>query len=392
MSKDLFGDIDINDLANSEEAIIDSGSNIVKSKSDSADKAEDKKDKEDSDDNDGGMDINLISNLGSDDDGDSDNEESGNTKKVKTPAIDAKASSSSQSALPSLALVLQEAGVFSSLTKEDLKDVQSVEDIVKAVEKQIKANELADLSDEDKEYIEARRNGVSHTEFIQNKSNSEQYEKISDELIEKNEQLQFELIRRSFLIKGIDEKTASKLATKSIEDEEAIDEAIEARDTLIEYENNLLQEKVTKAKEKAEASISAEKTKFESLKSKINENSEILPGVKVNSQTKDKIFNSMTTPVKSKDNKLQNEVMDLYSSDAEYKMKIHALHILTKGFTDFSKFKNEAKSTAVKDLEEKLAQTGSGSTGRSTSKSVSISGGSTTKEMIAALPSFGPKK
>ena len=61
MSKDLFGDIDINDLANSEEAIIDSGSNIVKSKSDSADKAEDKKDKEDSDDNDGGMDINLIS-------------------------------------------------------------------------------------------------------------------------------------------------------------------------------------------------------------------------------------------------------------------------------------------------------------------------------------------
>ena len=390
MSKDLFGDIDINDLANSEEAIIDSSTTIIKSKNESADKADNKKDKEDSNDNDDGIDINLISNLGSDDD-DSD-DESGNTKKVKTPAIDANASSSSQSALPSLALVLQEAGVFSSLTEEDLKDVQSVEDIVKAVEKQIKANELADLSDEDKAYIEARRNGVSHTEFIQTKSNSEQYEKLSDELIEKNEQLQFELIRRSFLIKGIDEKTAYKLATKSVEDEDAINEAIEARDTLVEYENNILQEKVTKAKERADAILNTEKTKLDSLKSKINENSEILPGVKVNSQTKDKIFNSMTTPVKSKDNKLQNEVMDLYSSDAEYKMKVHALHILTKGFTDFSKFKNAAKSSAVKELEDKLAQTGSGSTGRSTSKSVSVSGGSTTKEMIAALPSFGPRR
>lgn len=390
MSKDLFGDIDINDLANSEEAIIDSSTTIIKTKNESADKADNKKDKEDSNDSDDGIDINLISNLGSDDD-DSD-DESGNTKKVKTPAIDANASSSSQSALPSLALVLQEAGVFSSLTEEDLKDVQSVEDIVKAVEKQIKANELADLSDEDKAYIEARRNGVSHTEFIQTKSNSEQYEKLSDELIEKNEQLQFELIRRSFLIKGIDEKTAYKLATKSVEDEDAINEAIEARDTLVEYENNILQEKVTKAKERADAILNTEKTKLDSLKSKINENSEILPGVKVNSQTKDKIFSSMTTPVKSKDNKLQNEVMDLYSSDAEYKMKVHALHILTKGFTDFSKFKNAAKSSAVKELEDKLAQTGSGSTGRSTSKSVSVSGGSTTKEMIAALPSFGPRR
>jgi hypothetical protein len=392
MSKDLFGDIDINDLANSEEAIIDTTSNIVKSKSDSADKVDDKKDKEDSDDNDGGIDINLISNLGSDDDDGSDDESGKDTKKVKTPAIDAKASSSSQSALPSLALVLQEAGVFSSLTEEDLKDVQSVEDIVKAVEKQIKANELADLSEEDRSYIEARRNGVSHNEFIQTKANSEQYEKLTDELIEANEQLQFELIRRSFLIKGIDEKTASKLATKSVEDEDSLDEALEARQALIDYENKTLQDKITKAKEKADANLNAEKVKLESLKSKINENSEILPGVKVNSQTKDKIFNSMTTPVKSKDNKLQNEVMDLYSSDAEYKMKIHALHILTKGFTDFSKFKNDAKSTAVKDLEEKLAQTGSGSTGRSTSKSVSVSGGSTTKEMIAALPSFGPKR
>lgn len=391
MSNDLFGDIDINDLANSEEAIIDN-SNIAKQKTNPDEKKDEKKDqkKDDIIDTDA-IDIADLSEIESDEDNDDDSDDGSGTKKVKTPANDANASSSSQSALPSLALALQEAGVFSSLDEEELKEVKSVEDIIKAVEKQIKANELADLSEEDREYIEARRAGVSHTEYINSKSNSEQYTKITDEVIENNEQLQFELLRRSYLIKGVDEKTAHKLAQKLLDDEDAVNEAIEARDALIEYEDKNIQEKLTKAKEKEEASIKAEKEKLEALKSKINEKSDIFPGIKVNSQTKDKIFSSMTTPVKSKDNKLQNEVMDLYSKDMEFKMRVHAMHVLTKGFTDFSKFKTETKSSVIKELEEKLNQTGSGTTGSNRTKTGAVIG-ATSRQIVDALPDFSKKR
>lgn len=391
MKEGLFDSVDLNDLANSENGIIEgsktppvnTGKNNEQNNSDQDD---DKQNKD-------AISFEEIANLDVIDEIKAD--EKLPAQNTKTPAENnANASSSSQdSALPSLALVLKEAGVFSSLNEEDLKDIKDVDGIIKAVEKQIKTNELADLSDEDKEYLEARRKGVSHAEFIQSKSATEQYKALEDKAIEENPNLQFELIRRSFLIKGYDEAKAKRYAEKMMEGDDAIEEALTSKKALIDHEEETLKNKIKEKQDTFNKKLKDEQDAIDSLKSKINENSEILPGVKVNSQTKDKIFNSMTTPVKNKDNKLFNEVMDLYGNDPEYKMKIHALHIITKGFTDFSKFKTTAKSAAVEDLEKIMREQGDSNHGSTKNFGAShSSGGSTTKSIIDALPDFTKKR
>lgn len=385
--ENLF-DIDLNDLANSESGIITEKTGFTPASTEPTDDKSKGKEKDDLIDKDA-ITFEDIANL---DIIDKIKDDESDPNKTKTPAEkkNANASSSSQdSALPSLALVLKDAGVFSSISDEDLKEIKSVDDIVKAVEKQIKTNELADLDDEDKEYLEARRKGLSHTEIIQSKAVTEQYKNITDKVIEDKPEIQYELIRRSFLIKGFDEVKAKKYTETIMEGEDALEEALEAKKALIDHEDTSFKDKLKEKQEAFDNKLKAEQTALDTLKSKVNENYEILPGVKVNSQTKDKIFNSMVTPVKSKDNKLMNEVMDLYGSDPEYKMQLHAIHVITKGFKDFSKFQTSKKSEAVENLEKLLKEQGSmnhGSSGNSNKM------GSTGKSIIDAMPDFSKRK
>ncbi len=387
--ENLFGSINLDDLANSEEAII-GGKTSKEEKTVDGDKTPDS-DKEKNNFSKNSVDVEDIANYGGEED--EDTESSLNKEKTKTPVSnDKNTTPSSQSALTSLATVLHEAGVFSKLPKEDLEKITDVDGLVKTISEQIKSNELADLNDDQKEYIKAIRDGVSHTNFVQRKSNAEQYKNLSDDVIEKTPQIGFELIKRSLVIQGIDEERAVKIANKSINDEDGLEEALKSRDYLIKYEEDQLKKEIEAKSKEKENKIKEGLQKIDVLKSKINENTEILSGIKVNTQTKEKIFSSMTTPVNSKGDTLMNEVMDLYGKDDDYKLKLHALHVLTKGFTDFSKFKSVAKSSAVLELEEKLA-TGKIPSGNLGNKHNSnLGGGSTSKQIVDALPSFGFKK
>jgi len=386
MSDDnLFGSVNLDDLANSEGAIIEGAKPSKEITIDINNGKEEKEEKIEVNKN--SVDVDEIANYG--DESEEETEES-SLKKTKTPVSNEKNTTpSSQSALTSLATVLHEAGVFSNLAKEDLDKITDVDGLVKTISEQIKSNELSDLDDNQKEYIKAIRDGVSHTTFLERKSNAEQYKNLTDDVIEKAPQIGFELIKRSLIVQGIDEERAIKLANKAINDEDGLEEALTSRDYLIKYEEDQLKKEIeAKAKEK-ENKIKESLNKIETLKSKINENTEILSGIKVNSQTKEKIFSSMTTPVNAKGETLLNEVMDLYGKDDDYKLKVHALHILTKGFTDFSKFKTTAKSNALLELEEKLA-TGKTPMGNLGNKHNSnLGGGSTSRQIVDALPNFG---
>jgi len=386
MSDDnLFGSVNLDDLANSEGAIIEGAKPSKEITIDINNGKEEKEEKIEVNKN--SVDVDEIANYG--DESEEETEES-SLKKTKTPVSNEKNTTpSSQSALTSLATVLHEAGVFSNLAKEDLYKITDVDGLVKTISEQIKSNELSDLDDNQKEYIKAIRDGVSHTTFLERKSNAEQYKNLTDDVIEKAPQIGFELIKRSLIVQGIDEERAIKLANKAINDEDGLEEALTSRDYLIKYEEDQLKKEIeAKAKEK-ENKIKESLNKIETLKSKINENTEILSGIKVNSQTKEKIFSSMTTPVNAKGETLLNEVMDLYGKDDDYKLKVHALHILTKGFTDFSKFKTTAKSNALLELEEKLA-TGKTPMGNLGNKHNSnLGGGSTSRQIVDALPNFG---
>lgn len=385
--KDLFeGTIDLNELANSEESILDLES--VETKEDLADVADtdaaDVKDttKVDIDNTDDGkLDLDYIANLGEEEeDADQDKE-----KIVKTPADKKEHSPSSESdTLTSLASALKEAGVFSSLEDDDLGEITSAEDLIKAVEKQIKHNEFAALTEEQKEYLEALKEGVPTETFAKSKSNVAQYEALEDKAIEENINLQYGLIVRKFMVDGMDQAKAEKYARIAVREENAAEEAKNAREELIKYEQSVLQDEIDAKRKEKEDLIAKESESLSVLKSKINEAAEILPGIRVNSATKEKIFNSIISPTKldDKGNPL-NEVMESYN-DNDYRMRLHSLHVLTKGFTDFSKFEKTTKTKAIKEFEEKL------NTGNVVRTGSSAVRGATTNSLIDGLGDYVP--
>ncbi len=355
-----FDGIDLEDLAGSESPIVNvtGGGHQDPINNDQSD--DDGNELPDFD----GIDLDELANDGDDTPGGKNDEEDIDIDRVSADDNSA-AASSSQNTFTSLAMLLKEAGTLSGLSEEDLASITDADSLQAAVDSQIKHNEFADLNDEQKSYLEALALGVPHEAYAQTKANAAQYEKITDETLETRPDLQAELIKRSFIVKGFDAEKATKYAVLAMKGDDPIEDAKEARNALVAFETNKLQEDVSARKQKQQEDMETAQKELASLKSKVLETSEVIPGIKVNSVTRERIFNSMTTPIKVKDETPINEVMDLYSNDSEYKMKLHALHVITNGFKDFSKFVKTAKSSAVSQLEKQIAESSIGLTGSS---------------------------
>lgn len=355
-----FDGIDLEDLAGSESPIVNvtGGGHQDPINNDQSDNDGDELPDFD------GIDLDELANDGDDTPGSTNDEEDIDIDKVSADDNSA-AASSSQNTFTSLAMLLKEAGTLSGLSEEDLASITDADSLQAAVDSQIKHNEFADLNDEQKSYLEALALGVPHETYAQTKANAAQYEKITDETLETRPDLQAELIKRSFIVKGFDAEKATKYAVLAMKGDDPIEDAKEARNALVAFETSKLQEDVSARKQKQQEDMESAQKELASLKSKVLETSEVIPGIKVNSVTRERIFNSMTTPIKVKDEAPINEVMDLYSNDAEYKMKLHALHVITNGFKDFSKFVKTAKSSAVSQLEKQIANSSVGLTGSS---------------------------
>jgi len=314
-----------------------------------------------------------------------DKEKEKGDKEIKTPADKKGSSHSSQDTFTSLSSALIEAGVFSSLSEEDTVEIKDVESLMEAISKQIKANEFSSLTDEQKDYLEALSNGVDTAVYAQRKSSLHEYKALEDSKIIQAPKLARELIRRAYIVDGLSPEKADKFATRDMELETFTTDAIAAKNLLIKYEEDILAEEIETKKQEKQKAIEAEDAKLQALKTKVNEVSDIIPGLKFNSLTKDKVFTSITKAVKvDKIAGPLNEVMDSYKNDENYKLRLHALHVATKGFTDFSKFEKVAKSSAVQKLESQLG-TGTQFNGRSGAPNVSE--GMSKEDIVKALQS-----
>ncbi len=339
-----FDGIDLEDLANSEGPTF--REDVAK-----VTNSEDQEGDETPTENEDGVDLDFLSEAGSVEKLTEDKQEV--VKDIKVPSDKTAATSSSQT-FTSLASALKEGGTFNSLSDEEVTNITDVTSLLEAFDKQVKSNEFANLNAIQKEYLEALAVGTPQEAFAQSKANADQYATITDETLEARPALQEELIKRSFLAKGFDLEKASKYATMAMKGDDPIEESKEARNSLVAYEEEKLQEDIRTRKQKqADAQAKSDKD-LADLKSKITDATEVIPGIKVNSNTREKIFQSMITPTKISDGTPLNEVMEKYANDPEYKMKLHALDVITKGFKDFSSFVKASKTSAVKSLEDQL--------------------------------------
>ncbi|NDB58376.1 hypothetical protein EB001_08010, partial [bacterium] len=172
MSKELFEGINLDLLAGAE-ASFDNNSVTSAQNVDTEDDGDTKATRTDAVDTSGMINIDDIA------DSDEAVIESKNNKDIddKTPSEDKSVPSTP---LSSLVSTLVDEGVLPSLDEEELGEIKSASDLIAIINKQVKSNEFADLTEDQKEYLTALRSGVPNEAYRQQKSIESQYNNIQE--------------------------------------------------------------------------------------------------------------------------------------------------------------------------------------------------------------------
>ncbi len=258
-----------------------------------------------------------------------------------------------------LATVLKEQGVFSSVDESSLKDVNDVTTLVDVIKKQIEAEEFRDLNDSQKRVLKDMRAGVEPTTADKYKHAIDKLDTITEEVIVDNKQARFDLIYQDFLSKGFDENKAAKYANRSFELKEDLIDAREAKDSLARN----IESQYEKLKKVDLQKVAADKKKVddnkELLKTRILKSPEVMEGVEVGEGLRNEVFDLMYNTVSSNPDTgvPENALMKHQREDSiDFSHKLYYLYKVTNGFKDLSYFGRKTQTDSTKKLEQALRQ------------------------------------
>jgi len=261
--------------------------------------------------------------------------------------------STQPNAYSSFAKYLAEEGVLASFDLEKDK-IENAEDLKKFISEQIKQSEYADLTEEQKQYLNAVRSGVNAQEFAQKQSVIQQLKSVTPELLEENQELRKNLIAADFEGKGLTREKALKLAQRSIDIGEDIEDAKEALQGLTLAEEAKMQQEIERKQIEAQENLKKQNEDLEKFKKFVYDSKEIIPGVKINSKIAEAVIKQALEPVHKLPNGAQvNAVYKARNEDPiGFEAKLNYLFYVTKGFSDFSKIATSQKSKATKELDD----------------------------------------
>lgn len=284
----------------------------------------------------------------------------GEGEKTKAPEKKADSSISSPKAdesgdlshvYSSLAAHLHKSGVLSSLDeKTSVKDFNDLQKLIKA--------EITSGVDElTKSYQEAMEKGVPQDEFIQYERQIQQLESLTPEVIkaESNSDLRFKILAQDFLNRNFTREEAERYAKRSVdlgEDIEDAQKAIENIKSFTKKQFEVRQEQIKEEEEKVTNNI----------KQFIDKTSEVINGIKIDDNQKDKLFKQITTPIAR--DKESGKPLSKYGkamSEDPVKMKVMTeyLFMITDGFSDFSKLNTTIETEKTKELDNLLKSSSS---------------------------------
>lgn len=272
-----------------------------------------------------------------------------------------KTKESPSSPITSLTSALFEEGVLASLTEEEIAEIKSGTDLIEVIKKQIRTNEFADLTEDQKEYITALRNGVPEEEYRSLKQQASQLSSLREEDLEGDEdstvELRFAILKQDFISKGFDEADAKKHAKRSVDLGEDLEEASKALKRIQAEGQAKLKQLANEAAEVKKRELENQSARTTMFKDKLTATKEVIPGVGFNSRTKDKVYELMTKTVDHDRNKVpMNAVVKEMVNNPDYLIKLHYLHHITDGLTNWDKIKTGGKAEAFQTLEDKLEQ------------------------------------
>jgi polyhydroxyalkanoate synthesis regulator phasin len=293
---------------------------------------------------------------------DSEDEEEELADKEKSPGNDG---GDSSPVIP-FASLLHEKGLLSELDTEAFAEAVAESDdpfgvLTAAMQKEMELANAKFINSFPPDLIDmamAVAQGVPYEALKGHKLQEINYSKITDDSISESEDLQKKIVADLYTAKGFKEARVNKLV-ETLGDSGALeDEAKEAVKELTaiakERQDQIKRDFADQQKNMSDQYAA----QIESIGKNIDDTEEIIPGIKLTKNTKDKLFNNMTKVVGNDENgNAQNYIMSVRQKDpVNFDKTVAYLADITKGFTDWSKIKKSAKSSATADLEKVLSK------------------------------------
>lgn len=274
----------------------------------------------------------------------------------ETPSPDNKQHDSSPIKL--FAKVLLEEGVISEL---DETEFDGSEDKIEVLIKSIKNEVVKAISDVEENYpskikqiLEAYKNGVPEDEIFDYIQGEIEYSSITEEQLTDNEDLQKALIRQDLTNKGYTKEEIEEEITDAETVDKLLIKSLRAAKTLAAQQSKQLESKIEQNKTQLIAQQEAAKKQQEKVREYLDTTKEILPGIEMNKNLKDKIYNSMYKPAGKDSNGNPVSTLTLARSKDPVKFDTIFHYLLVNGVFEgkMDELIKPVKTKAVKDFEK----------------------------------------
>lgn len=256
-------------------------------------------------------------------------------------------SESSSNLYSSLAAFVHEQGLLPSLNI-DLKDIKTADDFASVFNKELDVQAELRLND----YLanlDLNKIGIA-------KKDIQDLNTINVDSLKNDINLAKRIIYDDYLNQGLDEKKANRMLNRLIDlgEDAILEDAEESLESLKEFKNREIEKETNSYKERLEADKVEQSKLDEQMKKTIYESKDLISGLKPNKSLQDKVYKSINDIVgKSPDGVFENKFMkERRENPLEFEIRMYHFYELTNGFKDLSKISTNAKSSAVKDLEQ----------------------------------------
>lgn len=258
----------------------------------------------------------------------------------------------------SLAATLVEEGVLTAVDESSIKGIKSVEDFVKIMKDQIKAQEFSDLTATQKEILTGIREGASEDTVAQFKNAMTQLDAIDDNLITTNVEVQKDLVYQDFLSKGFSKERAAAQVDRAVKGGFLMEDAKEAHVNL----KTVVTARFNASKQKdIDAAANADKKALkdaETLKETILGAKKIMD-IDVPEATRKEVYEEMMrhVSINPETKKPENALMKYQRENpTEFSQKLYFLWKASKGFSDLSYFGQKKATSTIKNLERAIKE------------------------------------
>jgi hypothetical protein len=203
------------------------------------------------------------------------------------------------------------------------------------------------------EFVKMREAGVDMGKYANISKQAKGYESLTVESIRDDEDKQKQVVREDLRLKGMDREEIEDLIESLADTNKLEKKAITALGNLNKYKEQALRQLEEDAKRSDAERQAQYQSQLKAIRSNVDEVNEIIPGLKINKQTKDKLFDMITKPATTVNGQQVNAITAKMMENPT-KFNLTLAELIRVGVFD-GKWDNiikVSKSKAIEDLQK----------------------------------------